>query len=131
MNNIIENDQGKSSLVSRTDLIESVKKWVLIDSQLKIVNEKTKIMRENKSNLTETICTYMKANNIQQNKIGISDGELSIYEKKGYSPLTYKYVEKCLAELISDEKQVEYIIQYMKSHREIEIEYDIRRTYKK
>jgi len=131
MNNIIENDQGKSSLVSRTELIESVKKWVIIDSQLKIVNEKTKIMRENKSKLTEGICTYMKANNIQQNKIGISDGELSIYEKKGYSPLTYKYVEKCLAELISDEKQVEYIIQYMKSHREIEIEYDIRRTYKK
>ena len=131
MNNIIDNEQEKTLVVSRTQLIDSVKKWVLIDSQLKIVNEKTKIMRENKSKLTEAICAYMKTNNITQNKIGISDGELCIHEKKGYSPLTYKYVEKCLAELISDASQVEYIIQYMKSKREIEIEYDIRRTYKK
>lgn len=131
MNNTIENQKEGSIVESRNQLIECVQNWVLIDSQLKIIHEKTKIMRENKSKMTESICGYMKKNNISHNKIGISDGELCIYEKKEYSTLTYKYVEKCLAELISDAKQVEQIIQYMKSKREIEIEYDIRRTYKK
>ena len=64
-------------------------------------------------------------------KITITDGQLSFYEKKDYTPLTYGNVEKCLGELIPDKKQVEYIIQYMKEHREVQTNTDIRRTYDK
>lgn len=119
------------SITNKNELIENIKQWVIIDSQLKIVNEKTKKMRDMKSELTQHICNYKMVSNLKSNKITISDGTLSFYEKKEYSPLTYTYVEKCLGELIHDKKQVDYIIQYMKNNREISISNDIRRTYDK
>ena len=123
--NIIEQIQSKQ------ELIEKLQKWVVLDSQLKIVKEKTKQMREMKSQLNSQICDYMNARNMAQNKINISDGELRIHEKKEYSSITFGYVERCLAELIKDKAQVNYIMQYLKDNREISTCSDIKRTYKK
>lgn len=133
-NNIIETTNTLEQIVpvlSKSQFIDSVKKWVIIDSQLKIVNEKTKKMREMKREITTGICKYMIDNQLSKNKIGISDGELNFYEKKEHSVLTFGYVEKCLGELILDKKQVEYIMQYLKEKREITITQDMRRTYHK
>ena len=123
--NIIEQIQSKQ------ELIEKIQKWVTLDSQLKIVSEKTKQMREMKSQLNSQICDYMNAHNMAQNKINISDGELRIHEKKEYSSITFGYVERCLAELIKDKTQVNYIMQYLKDNREISTCSDIKRTDKK
>jgi hypothetical protein len=114
----------------KQQFIENVKTWVLMDSQMKIINEKTKKIRESKHQLSESICEYMKESNLLENKIGITDGELRVYEKKEYSPLSYTYIEKCLAEIIHDKKQLDYIIQYLKQKREITTSLDIKRTYK-
>lgn len=111
----------------REQFIEQIKKWVVIDEQLKIVNDKTKKLREMKNSLSNEICNYVDTNNIT-NKITITDGELTIFEKKEYSSLTYNYIEKCLAEIIGDKRKVEYIISYLKENREIKINKDIRRT---
>uniref|UniRef100_A0A6C0JM62 Uncharacterized protein n=1 Tax=viral metagenome TaxID=1070528 RepID=A0A6C0JM62_9ZZZZ len=124
------NTSNQLAISTKQELIENIQRWVLLDSQLKIVNEKTKKIRETKTQLCDKICEYMDQNNLTQNKIGISDGELRIIEKKDYSPLSYTYVERCLAEIITDKTQVDYIIQYLKEKREITSSLDIRRTYK-
>jgi hypothetical protein len=124
MNNIITQDP-------REQLIENIKNWVILDSQMKIINEKTKKLRENKQNLSESICKYMKESNLLENRIGISDGELRIHEKKEYSPLSYGYIERSLGEIIHDKNHLNYIIQHLKNNREITTSLDIKRTYKK
>ena len=121
MNNKINN---------REEFIENIKEWVMLDSQMKIIKEKTKKIRNRKSEINTKIWDFAKNNNYHQ-KITISDGQLSFYEKKEYSPLTYGYVEKCLGELISDKKQVDYIIQYVKENRDIQVNWDIKRSYDK
>jgi hypothetical protein len=118
------------SITNKSDLIENIKTWVTYDSQIKLINDKTKILRENKNELTKNICNYATMNNIKS-KIEIHDGTLTFCEKKDYSPLTYSYVEKCLGELINDKEKVDYIIEYMKSNREVTKSYDIRRSYNK
>lgn len=118
------------SITNKSDLIENIKTWVTYDSQIKLINDKTKILRENKNELTKNICNYATTNNIKS-KIEIHDGTLTFCEKKDYSPLTYSYVEKCLGELINDKEKVDYIIEYMKSNREVTKSYDIRRSYNK
>ena len=123
--NIIEQIQTKP------EFIEKVKKWVVMDSQLKIVNEKTKQLRGMKSQLNQQICDFMNNQNLAQNKITISDGELRLHEKKEYSTITFGYIQRCLADLIKDDTQVEFIIKYLKDNREITISSDIKRTYKK
>ena len=120
-----------SQIQTKQELIEKVQKWVLLDSQLKIVNEKTKQMREMKSQLNHQICDYMENNNISQNTISISDGALRICEKKEYSSITFGYIEHCLAELIKDKSQVAYIMQHIKNNREVTIYNDIKRSYNK
>ena len=123
--NIIEQIQTKP------EFIEKVKKWVVMDSQLKIVNEKTKQLRELKSQLNHQICDFMNNHNLAQNRITISDGELRLHEKKEYSAITFGYIQRCLADLIKDDTQVEFIIQYLKDNREVTTSSDIKRTYKK
>ena len=123
--NIIEQIQTKP------EFIEKVKKWVVMDSQLKIVNEKTKQLREMKSQLNHQICDFMNNHNLAINKITISDGELRLHEKKEYSTITFGYIQRCLADLIKDDTQVEFIIQYLKDNREVTTSSDIKRTYKK
>jgi hypothetical protein len=73
----------------------------------------------------------MEKNGIQDKKIEIHDGDLKIYEKKEYSPLTYSYIEECLEKIVTNKSQVEYILKYLKENREIKQVQDIRRNYKK
>jgi hypothetical protein len=125
------NDNTIVTVPSKQEFIGKVQKWVTVDSQLKIVNEKTKQMREMKSQLNTEICNYMNTNNISRNSITISDGELRIHEKKEYSSITFGYLERCLAELIKNQPQVDYIMQYLKDNREITISNEVKRTYNK
>ena len=133
MNNIVSEEDTtitQHQNVTKAQLINDVQRWVLADTQLKHLTEKTKQMREVKSAANANIMLYMKQTNYNGN-IKISDGELRIYEKKEYSPLTYSYIEKCLAKIIPDETHVEYIIQYLKENREVTTNQDIKRIPKK
>jgi hypothetical protein len=123
--------QGLPSPINKDRFIENVQRWVLIDNQMKIVNEKTNKLRTMKHDLRNQICDYMKDNNLENNKIGLSNGELRLYEKRDYSPLTFTYLEKSLLQIIPDKNHVAYIIKHVKDNREIEVSTDIRATYTK
>lgn len=115
---------------SKENFIKNIQQWVAIDTQLKIISEKTKSIRNRKTELLREINDYVKNNDLENTRIEISDGDLRFYEKKEYSPLTYGYLETCLGEIIPDKKQVEYIMTYLKEHRQIKISQDIRRNYR-
>jgi len=100
-----------------------IQKWELLDEQLKLVNEKTKKMRELKRAISTQICDYM---DVHEPKIKLKNGELRIYEKKEYSPLSYSYIENCLEKIIKDREHIDYIIKYLKDNREIKITRDIK-----
>ena len=113
----------------KSQFVEDVKKWALLDSQLKIVNEKTRKMREMKNDLADKIVTYMSEN--KHEKIRLSDGEIRLYEKKEYSPLSFSYIEETLSKIIQDEEQIDYVINYLKENRDINIVLEIKRTIDK
>jgi hypothetical protein len=121
--------ENEITINPKMQFIEDVRKWTLLDSQLKIVNEKTRKMREMKHELSEKICKYTEVNKLPENRIKLSDGELRIYDKKEYSPLTFGYIEKTLGNIISNKEQVEYIIKYLKENRDITTSPDIKRSY--
>jgi hypothetical protein len=133
------NNNNNSDLTIHSDLTvqtkeqftENIKNWVTADSQLKIIHEKTKKIREMKKKLSNEIVSYMKNKEIINSKIQISDGTLSICNKKEYTTLTFSYLEKCLADIIPDKSHIEYIIKYLKDNREVSEELDIRRIYNK
>jgi len=128
--NDIKKMNAHSKEYVRERLIENVRNWVVLEQQLHNIHEKAKELRGLKSKITVNICDYVKSNNITTN-IGISNGELRIYEKKEYKPLTFTYVEKCLNEIIKDTSQTEYIMKYLKDNRELNITQDIKRISSK
>lgn len=118
-------------LASREQFAEDIKKWVTLDTQLKVVHEKTKQMREMKSDLQSRIYDYMAKANLLDKKIGIHDGELRFVEKKEQTTLSFGYIERCLGQILSEKEQVDYILQYLKEKRETQVVKELRRTYTK
>ena len=124
---------SSNQLVEKSDknkLTENVQKWVFIEGKLKEVNDKTKKMREMKTQLGKEICEYMTENNLNSH-IEISDGELRFFEKKEYTPLSFGYIERRLHEIIAEDEQVDFIIKYLKEKRETNTSLDIKRHYNK
>ena len=133
MNNIKNDDNAvilNEEMITKTQLINDVQRWVLAETQLKQLNEKVKQMRELKAAAATNITTYTRQQNYKGN-IKISDGELRIGEKKEYTPLTFSYLEKCLGNIIPDNAHVEYIIKYLKENREITTSQEIKRIFNK
>ena len=116
-----------SKIEDRRIFIEKIQKWAKLDTQLKIINEKIKDIRDMKNDLTDDICEYAENNNVNA-KINIGDGQLIISERKIYSPLSYAYIEECLEKIIDDEEHIEFIINYLRDNREVEIVKEIRRN---
>lgn len=116
-----------TKIEDRRIFIEKIQKWAKLDTQLKIINEKIKDIRDMKNDLTDDICEYAENNNVNA-KINIGDGQLIISERKIYSPLSYAYIEECLEKIIDDEEHIEFIINYLRDNREVEIVKEIRRT---
>ena len=110
---------------------DDIKKWVGLDNQLKILNEKAKNIRSEKNELNETIMDYVETNSLNNATVKISDGRLRFGQTKQTCPLTLKLIEQCLADCISNEEQVEFIMNHIKEKRDIKVVQDIKRYYAK
>jgi hypothetical protein len=127
-NNIISNENNEFDS-TRTKFVHNIQKWVALDNSLKTMNQKVKMVREAKQNITDQICHYIHSENIQHKKIEISNGEsLKVYNKNEYNPLTFSYIEECLTKLLPEKEDVDYIIQYLKENRKVTQSLDIRRN---
>ena len=108
---------------------DNVKNWVSIDNQMKILNEKTKELRDKKNKMEESIMAYVITNKLTNAVVNISDGKLKFVTTKQTSPLTLKFVDECLNKCIKSEEQVKQIMNYIKASRENKFTPDIKRYY--
>ena len=104
-----------------------IKQWVLVDNQLKTLNDKMKQLRETRNALSGNITTYAEQNNLTNSTVNISDGKLKFVNTKVQAPLTFKYLEKTLGEVIHNEVQAKYIVEQLKDKRDIKIVPEIKR----
>jgi len=105
------------------DVENQIKQWIVIDNQLKQYNEKIKELREKRNILEQNII-----NNTNTNiTININNERLKIVNAKITEPLTFKYLEKSLGEIIKSDTQVKQIIDHVKEKREIKYISEIKR----
>lgn len=108
---------------------QQIQQWVHIDNQLKTFNEKVKELRDKKNSIFEKINNHIEENQLNNNTIKISDGQLKFVKTKESQPLTFKYLENCLSEIIKNEEQVKKIVEYIKNKREVKYIPEIKRFY--
>ena len=110
---------------------QQIQQWISIDNQLKIIGVRTKELRDKKNNITEKINQYVETSNLSNTSVKLSDGSLKFVNTKESQPLTYKYLETCLSEIIKNEEQVNKTIDYIKQKREVNYVPEIKRFYRK
>jgi hypothetical protein len=107
---------------------EQIKGWVSLDNQLKILNDKVRVIRDERNNIGEQITNYVETENLQNATVEISDGKLKFLNNKVIQPLSFKLLESCLNEIM-DQEQAKTIIKYIKTKREVKNVNDIKRSY--
>jgi hypothetical protein len=107
----------------------SIKEWVTLDNQLKKIQDTARELREKRSELSDTIHKYTTNNNLSNATIEISDGRLKFGHTQTTQSLTFKFLEECLNEIISNKEQVQKIITHIKNKRETKVMPDIKRYY--
>lgn len=111
------------------DFEKNIQRWVTLDNQLKILNERSKELREEKNDLVEDINMYIETNKLTNASVDISDGKLKFTQTKIAQPLTLKFVENCLSDIVNDQRQVNQIMKYIKDKRERKEISEIKRYY--
>jgi hypothetical protein len=106
---------------------QNIQQWVSIDNQIRLLNDKIHELREKKNRLGENITNHVEQNNLRNATVQISDGKLRFVNTKVSSPLTFKYVEKSLGEVIKNQTQVKQIVEYLKEKREVKVVPEIKR----
>jgi len=104
-----------------------IQQWVSLDNQIKTLNEKTKELRDKRNKLEENITNYASSNNLSNSTIQITDGKLKLVNSKVAEPLTFKYLEKTLSEVIKSDSQVKLIMEHIKQKRSVKIVPEIKR----
>ena len=106
---------------------QNIQQWVSIDNQIRLLNDKIHELREKKIRLGENITNHVEENNLRNATVQISDGKLRFVNTKVSSPLTFKYVEKSLGEVIKNQTQVKQLVEYLKEKREVKVVPEIKR----
>jgi len=104
-----------------------IQQWVQIDNQLKKLNEEIKQLRDQRNSLETNLTTYAKTNNISDKTIKIDNDKLKFVDTKVAEPLTFKYLEKTLGEIIKNETQVQLIMEHIKQKRTVKVVPEIKR----
>ena len=113
-----------------SDFQENIQNWVSLDNKIKKLNQEAKELRNKKNELTYEIFDYAQENNLQNAVIEITDVKLKFQQSKTTSPLTFKFIESCLNQCISNEEQVKAIIKFIKQQRDYKYTNAIARSYK-
>jgi 2-methylcitrate dehydratase PrpD len=104
-----------------------IQQWVSVDNQLKQLNEKIRELREKRNTLEDKLVTYAYENNLSNATVKISDGRLKFTNTRVQEPLTFKYLEKTLSEVIKNESQVKLIMEHLKQKRTTKLVPEIKR----
>ena len=107
---------------------DNIKKWVQLDNQIKLYNDRIKSLREQKSELTENLFSQAQENDYENAVIQITDGKLKFSNTKVQAPLTFKYIEEILSSTVANPKAREEIIKRLKDSREVKYTQEIKRT---
>ena len=104
-----------------------IQQWVQIDNQLKQLNDKAKELRDKRNLLEQNITTHAFTNNLSDSTVKISDGRLKFVNTKVQEPLTFRYLEKTLSEIIKNESQVKLMMEHIRQKRSVKIVPEIKR----
>ena len=122
-----QNNQVTVSQKEKPKFEDYVKKYIEVDNEIESLQEKLKTMRDWKRKLNGVIVKHLEEQKLTDHTLEVNDGTLRYYEKKEYSSMSFSYIEKCLHDMIPEQEQVKYVIQYLKDNRGVKVVPELKR----
>jgi len=117
---------NRTARQDRERLIDNVKQWIDLDEELKLLRKKARQLRENKKDLTSSLVSIMKDNDIDC--FDINDGQLIRTTRQVKTPLSKKHLLTSLAKFFqNDPKVVKELGGFIMNSRTSKTKEDIRR----
>ncbi len=119
--------------MSNFNFDETMAQWVHVDNRIKQLRDQMDELKEEKNEISDKLNDYVESNSVEKKSINVNlkDSQIKFITTKVPQTLTFKYLEKCLNDIVTDSDQVEQIIEYIKSNRTINEVNEIKRIYKK
>ena len=108
----------------------NIKNWIILDNKIKQLNQQISELREKKNSYKNDIYEHFERNNLNHATIKIGDDYLKFVETKQQAPISYKFLIQALNNCLTNENDIEKIINYIKINRESKIINDIKRLNK-
>jgi len=105
----------------------NIQKWVAIDNQIKVHNDKIKQLRDEKNALGAAARQQAESNGYKDSVIQITDGRLRFVETRVVDPLSFRYIDEALTNIIPNPESREKIIACLKENRGSKVVPEIKR----
>lgn len=95
----------------------TIKDWIAIDQELHELTAKIHDLRAKRTILDKKIITYSADSNVKIFKYG--DVKIKLNDTNVAESLTFKYLEKCLSNMVKNETHIKQMMEYIKRNRNI------------
>jgi hypothetical protein len=110
------------------ELQTKLREWVEYDNQQQVLNEKLNEIRAKKKDISEEIFELTNNTDI---KVKMNEEKIHITKTNVQQPLTFKYLQSSLSNIIKNESQLEQTMRYIKENREVKVVSEIKRILPK
>ena len=117
--------------MSTEKLLNTVKEWITIDNEIKLLQKEIKNRKKNKKDITANLLDIMKTNDIGQ--LNIPDGELLYKKYKKKAPLSKKHLITSISNYFKNDNPelITELTTFIMDTREIKEVENIKRKIKK
>ena len=100
----------------------TIRDWVAIDQKLHELTAQMHDLRSRRTELDKKIISYSADSNVTDSNVKIfkcGDVKIKLTDTNVAESITFKYLEKCLSNMVKNENQVKQMMEYIKRNRNI------------
>lgn len=121
--------QVYKNIINYMSVEEKIKKWVVLDNQIKQLLSQIQLLKDEKNDLTNNLIEHFDIANKKYPIINISGGKLSFIQVKQPNALSYKFLEQCFSDYFKNNTNSKLLLDYIKLNRTYSINKTIKRVY--
>lgn len=111
--------------LNQTHVVETVKEWIKLDNEIKLLQLEVKTRKERKKQLSDSLVEILRDSDIDG--WNTKEGKLEYVKTKTKSSLNKQHIKTALAKFIKDSEQVDAMIQFIYESRSIKEKESIKR----
>ncbi len=113
-------------MATKEELLQSVKEWIKIDNEIKLLNQEVKKRRQQKNLLSEGLVDIMKNNEIDC--FDLSEGKIMYTSNRVKAPLSKKYLLESLGKYFDEIPNIDSndVAEFVLENRAVKVKEGIR-----